>query len=58
MEMINETMVELCQQIMETKQYQGKQIAKLISHIETLTNILASNGTIEPPQEEYKKGKT
>ena len=57
METINEAMVELYQQIIETNQEQGKQIETFISKIEILTNLLALNGTRSPPQEEYKKRK-
>ena len=54
----NEVMVELCQKLTETNQEQGKQIAKLISQIETLTKILEYNGTRAPPKEADKKLKT
>ena len=50
MKMANEAMVELCQQLMNTNQEQGKKIAKLITQIESLTKLLES-----PPQEEEKK---
>ena len=52
MEMTNEAMVELFQNLTEMNQDQAKQIAKMITHIEALTNLLAQNGTRASPQEE------
>ena len=39
METTNEAMVELCQQLTEMKQEEGKNITKLISRIEELTKL-------------------
>ena len=50
--MTNEAMVELFQNLTEMNQDQAKQIAKMITHIEALTNLLAQNGTRASPQEE------
>ena len=55
MAMTNEAMVELCLQLMNTNHDQVKKVAKLISPIEALTKILASNITRAPPQEDEKK---
>ena len=58
METTNESIVELFHKIMKTNKYQGKQIAKLILWIETLTKILDLDRTRAPLQEEDKKQKT
>ena len=39
----NESMVELCQQLIATNQEQWNYIAKLITQIEALAQLLASN---------------
>ena len=52
METTNEAMVELCQQLTETNQEQGKRILKLIAHIKMLTKLLTSNRTKAPLQKE------
>ena len=51
MSTINEYIIELCQQPMETNQEQGKKTEKLILKIDALTKLLPSNGTRDPPQE-------
>ena len=55
MDTTNDSMVDLCQQLTETNQDQGKQIEKLISQIEALTNLLAPNGTRYPSNENENK---
>ena len=50
----NESIVDLCQNLTETNQEQGKHIYKLITQIEALTKLFTSNGTKALQQEEGK----
>ena len=50
--------MKLCQKLTEMNQYQGKQMVKLISQIETITKLLALDRAIASPQEEDKRDKT
>ena len=53
----NEAIVGQCQHLTDTSQDQEKQINNVIQQIETLTKLLALNGTRSQPQEEDKKEK-